>query len=39
MYRKDIFEAQGIEVPKTYDEMLTIAEAFAEMSPRRMKCA
>jgi multiple sugar transport system substrate-binding protein len=26
MYRKDILEAQGIEVPKTYDELLAAAE-------------
>lgn len=27
-YRKDILEANGLEVPKTWDEYITVAEAL-----------
>jgi multiple sugar transport system substrate-binding protein len=30
MYRQDIFEDLGIEVPTTYDEVLIAAEAIQE---------
>lgn len=32
-YRKDIFEKHGLEVPKTYDEMLDIACKIPELEP------
>lgn len=32
-YRKDIFEKHGLEVPKTYDEMLALACQIPELEP------
>ena len=32
-YRKDIFEKHGLEVPKTYDEMLELACKIPELEP------
>lgn len=32
-YRKDIFEKHGLEVPKTYDEMLALACKIPELEP------
>jgi multiple sugar transport system substrate-binding protein len=32
-YRKDIFEKHGIDVPETYDELLTVACQIPELEP------
>ncbi len=33
MYRKDIFEKHGLEVPKTYDELYAVAKKLKELYP------
>ena len=33
LYRKDIFEKHGLEAPKTYDELYTVAKKLKELYP------